>query len=515
MKGKTISAITIVLLALSILAVLPVLAQTAEMYIDPAYTGGLDLGETFTVTVMAKNFVDLFTWGVEITFDPSVLQCSALYFSGGLPGDVFDVLAPGVMTIPMSGGIDNINGKVTLTAVTLVGATGVTGELDVGYKLIAYDFMVVGYTGSVSLIHLNEPDVNCQLLDPAQEIILCIYTDAEVETVSAPAPFGPTAAFTWLPTVPIEGTEVTFDASASTPGFDGTVMCPITQYRWDFAGDAVNTGTPITAYTFGTAGDYAVTLEVYAPGAVPETDSIMKTVKVIPPPMGAVVDLTAPGQAPYDGEGPDVECDAFAPQQEILLCAKVTYNLDPVEGKLVAFEVHDGEDNIILVRTETTGADGIACITFRIPSMPAFGDWIAIVTVDVAETIAADTMPFKVGWIVEILSVEPEATSYHKCEDMYFILTIKNIALSTQITTLTVVVYDALGVPIGQITVPDWSISAGFEGPYMTTVGIHAATWAFISPPAATVYANAYTALPSAGGVPFCPEASAEFMLES
>jgi len=516
MKGKTLSAITIALLALSMFAVLPVRASTAAVYIDPAYIdGGLDIDDTFTITVKAKDFLDLFAWGVEIIYNPSVVYCTAFRFGPTLTGDVFDVLMPSTMTLPMSGAIDNVAGKVTLTSVSLVGAVGADGEPGVGYKLIEYDFKVVGYTHSSSPIHLNEPDVTTQLLDSDSKVIPSSYTDAEVETVPAPAPYGPTAKFTWLPTIPVEDTEVTFDASTSKPGFDGTHMCPITEYRWDFDGDLVFehiVTTAVTTHTFDTPGDYAVTLEVYAPGAVPETNRLTKTVKVIPPPMGAHVDLTAPEQAPHDGFGDNVECDAFAPQQEVLLRAKVTYNLDPVEGKLVAFEVHDSLDNIIITRTQTTNADGIAEVTFRIPSMPAFGDWIAIVTVDVAETTVADTMPFKVGWIIELLSVEPEASTYHKGEQMYFTLTLKNIALSTKTATLTVVVYDDVGVPIGLFKVPDWDIEGDFEGPFLTTVGIEVPTWAFVG--TAKVYANAYTMLPSLGGVPYCPEVSAEFLLQ-
>jgi len=515
MKGKTLSAITIALLALSMFAILPARAVTATMYIEPAHNdGGLDIDDTFTVTVMAKNFLDLFAWGVEITYDPAVVHCTAFRFGPTLAGDVFDVLAPTTMTLPMSGAIDNVAGKVSLTSVSLVGATGVDGVADVGYKLVEYDFKIVGYTSSPSPIHLNDPAVTTQLLDSDSKVIAATYVDADVETVAAPSPYGPTAAFTWTPTVPTNGTEVTFNAGASKAGFDGSHMCPITEYRWDFDGDGVfehNVTTAITTHTFDTAGEYHVTLEVYAPGATPDTADITKTVKVIPPAMGAAVDLTAPTQAPFDGTGPDVECDAFAPQQLVVLRAKVTYNLDPVQGKLVAFEVHDGDDYIIIARTNTTNADGIAEVSFRIPSMPNFGDWLAIVTVDVAETTVADTMPFKVGWIIELLSVEPDASTYHKGELMYFTLTFKNIALTTKNTTLTVVVYDDVGVPIGLLVVPDFSVEAGFDGPYLTA-GITVPPWTFIG--TGKVYANAYTKLPSLGGVPYCPEVFAEFVLE-
>jgi hypothetical protein len=140
---------------------------------------------------------------------------------------------------------------------------------------------------------------------------------------------------------------------------------------------------------------------------------------------------------------------------------------------------------------------------------------MAIAIVDVAQTTVADTMPFKVGWIVEILSVTPGQQIYNKGQEMYFALSIKNIAKTTKTVTLTLVVYDACGVPIGQIVIPNWQIEAGAEVEYATMVGIPIPTWTFISPPPATVYANSFTDLPINNGVPTCPEVSAEFMISA
>jgi len=518
MKGKTktkmSTILAVLLMTLGMFAVLPAYSQvTPTMYIDPAYVnGGLKPGNTFEVTLMIKNFEDMYLWQAGLSFSPSVLECTSVDGGTALTDDVFDVLAPTLGTLFIPGAIDNVAGNVGYSSQGLMGVVpGVTDTSGTGFKLLVFHFKVIGYTQSSSPIDIKTYFV----LDSEGAKTIPDAIGGAVETVVAPAPYGPTAAFSWLPIIPIEGTEVTFDASASLGGFDGTSMCPITEYSWDFDGDLVwdvVTGSKVTPYTFPTAGDYGVTLEVYAPGATPDTDSITKTVKVIPPPMGAAIDLTAPDQAPHDGEGPDVECDAFAPQQLVRLCAKVTYNLDPVEGKLVGFEVTDADGNCVTYRTATTNAYGIALVNFRIPSMPVFGTWMATAIVDVAETTVADTMTFEVGWMIEIISVAPTYSAYNKCNDMYFELTIKNIALSTKIATLTVVVYDECGVPIGQVVIPDWAVEAGFNGAYATITAIHVPTWAFIG--TATVYANAYTALPSTGGVPYCPEADAGFLIE-
>jgi PKD repeat protein len=316
----------------------------------------------------------------------------------------------------------------------------------------------------------------------------------------------------WNPVIPQNCTPVNFNAGLSKPGFDGLHMCPITEYRWNFDdGNSTTTGNPTIIHHFLEPAFYAVTLEVYAPGAVPENDTEGHSVMVIPPPTGAYIDLTC-NRTPFDGTGIDVANDAWAPQELMVLYAKVTYNLEPVEAKLVGFEVRDSDGDCVLYRVQATSASGIAQIDFRIPSEPVFGDWIAIAIVDVAGTTVADTMPFKVGWIIEILSVTPTNGPYYKGNNMYFELEIVNIAKTTKTPTITVVVYDECGVPLGQVIIDTWDIPPETSAPFTTTVAIHVPQWAFVG--LARVYANAFTDLPSANGVPYCPEQSAEFIIK-
>ena len=78
----------------------------------------------------------------------------------------------------------------------------------------------------------------------------------------------PTAAFTWTPTSPDEGTSVSFDGSTSTGS--------ITSYAWDF-GDS-STGSGVTAsHTYANAGDYTVRLTVTGPAG---TNFVEHTVHV-------------------------------------------------------------------------------------------------------------------------------------------------------------------------------------------------------------------------------------------
>jgi PKD repeat protein len=520
MKGKMkISAIlTVVLLTLATFAVFPAFSvPVPTMYIDPAYkNGGLEPGDNFDLTLMIKDFTDMSLWQAGITFNPAVLEVITFDIGPTLVGDVFDVLTANP-TLAIPGAINNPLGKVGFSSQGLQGLVmGVTGVPDQGYKCIVFHFHVKGYTdGNPATLDCMVAITNSFVLDHTGAKTFPGIVPGQVETETPPAPYGPEAKFTWLPVIPQNGTDVTFDATSSKDGFDGAAMCPITEWRWNF-GDGIDwfngSDKEVWVHQFADPGMYTVYLEVYALGASPETDSVTHDVTVIPPPMGANIDLTAPTQAPYDGEGPNVACDAFAPQQLVILQAKVTYNLEPVEGKLVGFEVTDANGDCVTYRTGVTDSTGVATVEFRIPSMPAFGDWLATAIVDVAGTTVADTMPFKVGWIITLLSVEPELGVYYKGDDMFFTVEVVNIAMSSREATLTAVVYDACGVPIGQMVVPGWSIEGGATVEFYD-FGIPVPSWAFVSPPTAKVYANAFTELPSNDGVPYCPEVSGEFLI--
>ena len=76
--------------------------------------------------------------------------------------------------------------------------------------------------------------------------------------------YGPTANFTYYPLQPFVNKTTTFNASSSTPGWNGTANPSIVEYEWDF-GDGtfpVVESDPITIYVFRTNGTFNVTLKV-------------------------------------------------------------------------------------------------------------------------------------------------------------------------------------------------------------------------------------------------------------
>lgn len=229
---------------------------------------------------------------------------------------------------------------------------------------------------------------------------------------------------------------------------------------------------------------------------------------------GPMIDLFTQKE-PYSGKGPNQSSDAFAPQEEVILYAYVTYNLDPVENKLVAFEVRDPANTSVMYRTEATNASGIAEVRYRIPTGALFGTWSAIATVEVLGTTLSDTLTFQVGWIVEILGMETvdqyaaAKTIFARGEHIYFNLTIQNIAFVSKMVTFTIVVYDEASVPIGRVMLTSWVMPPEISVIFIIDLPIP--NWAFLG--LGNAFANAYTSMPTHGGIPYCPEISATFLI--
>jgi len=78
--------------------------------------------------------------------------------------------------------------------------------------------------------------------------------------------FGPTANFTYTPSVPIKGSNVTFDGSSSTTGWYAkkAYFSPIATYAWNFSdGTGLFTiTTPTISHLFVNPGNYSVKLKV-------------------------------------------------------------------------------------------------------------------------------------------------------------------------------------------------------------------------------------------------------------
>ena len=103
---------------------------------------------------------------------------------------------------------------------------------------------------------------------------------------------------------------------------------------------------------------------------------------------------------PRDGKGPHVTCHyPYAVGERIILYALVTYNEDPVQSVIVAFEVDDPLGSPRIVTVAQTNSTGIATVNFTItenvyPSYPSL--WNSIATTSPTQTTVNDTMPFRI-----------------------------------------------------------------------------------------------------------------------
>jgi len=247
--------------------------------------------------------------------------------------------------------------------------------------------------------------------------------------------------------------------------------------------------------------------------------------------LGLAIDLYTQYPAPFGGQGGNMTSDSFGPQQEINLCAKLTYNDFGVPGKLVAFEIthkiNASDVTFHFAREATTDANGTACITFKIPwngpdsAGDVFGWWYVNATGDVGGDKTIDNLRFYVWWPVEVASIEPKFSSATQRiggggDPMNFTMSYLTYHIQPQDVLLTGTIHDELQFFIGSadtsttVNAPDYTaIVPWTEEP--PTPGIF--DWNFtvpLSPNAVvgkgTAYGNAFNTWPWNGGIAYCPE---------
>jgi hypothetical protein len=100
------------------------------------------------------------------------------------------------------------------------------------------------------------------------------------------------------------------------------------------------------------------------------------------------------------GKGPGQPSGSFTVGKTVDLISNVTYSGNPVQQKLVAFQVENPLGEIVVIRTAITDKNGLAAISFAIPIDSANnGTWSAISTVDIAGVTAWDTITFQVFFV--------------------------------------------------------------------------------------------------------------------
>jgi len=195
-------------------------------------------------------------------------------------------------------------------------------------------------------------------------------------------------------------------------------------------------------------------------------ENALYTAKFKPP--GRWIDVYTQYPDGYNGKGPGVASDAFGPQATVRLIAEVTYNFNPVQQKLVTFEIIHGEYHYLLCNT--TDADGIAWVEFGLPwpcddpEGRVFGTWDASASVDIREVRVTDTISWEVGYLIDIVSVEPLPDDVFAIGDHFsFKVTFTSISEQDREAYFAIVVMDELQVPIAWFLVGPITVHYGTD----------------------------------------------------
>jgi hypothetical protein len=236
---------------------------------------------------------------------------------------------------------------------------------------------------------------------------------------------------------------------------------------------------------------------------------------------GGKIDLFTQKE-PYGGKGPNNPSDAFGPQELVILYAFVTYNDMPIQNLLVAFYVQTPSGTSFSL-SEKTNSSGIATINFTIPwpcenisESEVFGEWYALANTVIGDKRFQDSLTFKVGWVVELISVRTidenltYRTNFGIEGDVGLEITLKSIAMVTKTATIAIVIQDELETPVSFYEIDDFKVQPNEKLVYLYCK-LYIPKWARIGK--ATVLVSALTTQINAGKVPYCPFISTNFYI--
>jgi len=520
MKGKTLLSLAIVLSM--VLGVLPfATVKAAPCTISVVFENGLNNitkapCNNFIVSINIANAPNIDFFDIGIQWDPAVLELQT-----GTPADVVEggfMKAFGSTVFP-GPSVINIGSMPDIPCGFL---TGGPAHGDGTLFTIAFHAKAPG-DGAITIMDPNV--VSFLLLGPA-----LVNIDATVNgVVNIPLP--PATPPKAIITSPVDASTVTVGdtvnlvGTASTPGYDTVPApgetCPITIYEWTVDlhnGTVLDLFGATQSFVCGGPGLVTITLTVTAPDPTPPSaptyvdhDSTSVSIMQVPAATGPNIDVYTDrgGQGPLSTY-PFGWSDAYGPQEEVCVYAKVTYNGAPVEYKPVEFVIIDPFGAERESRTAFTNASGIAKVCFRIPWQGSdaehyFGDWSIYGTVDISQVQVSDTVMYRFGYLLYIDSVTAGGP-YHKGDTMTINVHVSSIAMADYVAFLQITAVDEADVPIGLFTAVITVSSSGLA----TGGTIVIPSWAYVG------VGHVYVDLLEDGvwsGVPYCPEASAVFVI--
>jgi hypothetical protein len=510
-------ALLIVSIAIALIPIDPfrVKAQSIILSLKPESTIGPppDLGETLTLKLHVADVSNLWSWKVQITWDPVVLSLASSPVEGPFlksAGATLFLVMP-----PTPGEI----GEMSSTLLSRVSANGSGDLASLTFAVVSYGMTNINLTSTV----LKDPTVEHNEIP--HTAIGATFQLAQPPSTSPVAAFMPENLTSF-----VVGDTMYLDAQPSAGGYDtmpagDETACPIANFTWQI--DVGSDGSvDITlegingSFVCAAQGEIAVNLTVYAPDPVPpshedyvEYDSTVHLFFVQERLNNSRIDV----YTDQGGEYPEDSGGAYGPQQLVSIYALVTYEDAPLANQYVAFEILN--NNITMAyRTGLTNAQGIATTEFRLPwtenPEELFGMWTLIGVAEVAQTIINDTCSFTYGLAVYIVTAQimdhlnQPAQLFTPGQTARINVTITNTQETPLETAVAVTLFDEASVPIGAayviIVVPAQTTTS-------EVVDLNIPTWAFAG--AATAYVNAFTQLPQDLGVPYCPEHEVQFTI--
>jgi hypothetical protein len=249
-------------------------------------------GSTFYVYIDVINVTSLLGYQVGFTFNSTYLQVTNVTDTGYLTSAGGTLLASFGFADHGLSSVYNKTGDVYAVGEELSTGPYVTGSgalVKVGFKIASFS---PPYTppypgGFVSMMHFNVTSGD------NHELIL---TSSDGTDITPPlsqinhgffklavTPRSPTASLTITPASVILGTPQTFNATASTPGWNGYANVPIDWYYFNFGdGHTLNQTSPVTTHTYTAIGAYIANVTVHA--GITGTSSVAHTATVLPTP---------------------------------------------------------------------------------------------------------------------------------------------------------------------------------------------------------------------------------------
>jgi hypothetical protein len=252
---------------------------------------------------------------------------------------------------------------------------------------------------------------------------------------------------------------------------------------------------------------YSDIIAASVPGLAPQDGKVTINGYIL----GRQIDLYDQYPEPFGGQGPNMPSDMFWPQKQVDMYAKVTYNLWPIQQKLVAFEVRNPLGDVVAILTATTDDVGIAYTYYRIPwpcvdPEGTFGVWTITATVDIACVVVNDTMSFHFDYLVHWDKVTNDKANYAHGETINVTVEFGSHAQQPHQVLITVDLFDELGYSIG-IAFTYMTVSGATYctlKPYIVTLPILIEKW--IVAGTGKLHVNAYSDWPSLGGSAWAPE---------